>query len=65
MKTCLEQKLTYPIFTLNSLPNWGMVTASKYHSKNNKNYSKTNKQKKGFTGSKWQSQRKKIKYRVF
>lgn len=35
---------------INNLPNWGMVTASKYHSKSNKNYSKTN--KKGFTDSK-------------
>lgn len=30
---------------INSLPNWGMVTASKHHSKNNKNYLKTNKKR--------------------
>lgn len=30
---------------INSQPNWGMVTASKHHSKNKKNYLKTNKKK--------------------
>lgn len=43
-----EYKLKCPIFTLNSLPNSGMVTAPKYHKK--KNHPKTNQ---NWIGSRW------------